>query len=327
MAAKYSSATAQASLLIMSRLLSLLLLGLFSPAISASEIWRWQDEYGRWHFTDQAPAQQTAEDISSQYRLRVPFTLIFEGQGFKSLDHRKAEIEDRLFRVYDLLENVLGLSLSPSKAFRIVIYANKEQMVASHPQYQDPKRSVPRGFFQPANDTIYLYARANPDLMVHTLVHEFFHAMMRHRQIPVWLNEGLAEYVEVISPQGLYSQIAPQPSWITTLQQHYTGSVGHFDAMLATTNYRLYRDQNSRTVIYATGWSLAWFLMSSTEGQLLLGKLLSSNPGSTSEQLINQHWAGGSAALKQQWSLWLKQLIASPIPAPHRYPYHNSPAP
>ena len=97
-----------------------------------------------------------------------------------------------------------GLKLPDAVETRIMVFRD----AASYRDFK-PKRTdgtlddTVAGFFVPGDDVNYITLsagdRSDP---LATAAHEYFHAVLdanyRHREIPPWLNEGLAEYFQTI---------------------------------------------------------------------------------------------------------------------------------
>lgn len=107
------------------------------------------------------------------------------------------------------------------------------------------------------------------------LQHEGFHQFAWHAfgpRLPVWLNEGLAQYFEdAVLAQGRMSLGMANAARIRKVQAALkTGHAQSINELLSVSNRRwsgtLRRDPNHASLMYAQAWSLAYFLIHADEG-------------------------------------------------------------
>lgn len=138
-----------------------------------------------------------------------------------------------------------------------------------------PELPLRRAFFVETDTRLSVYAywgdRVAEDLR-HEVVHGYLHAVVPH--LPLWLDEGLAEYFEV--PRGLAGFNRP----------HLDQLVGHMDANWVPNLKRLEQLQNTSEMTqaeYAESWAWVHFLLETSPAnqQLLrdyLQRLIKSTP-------------------------------------------------
>ena len=284
---------------------------------AASGVYQWRDAQGRLHFGDQPP-EGHGEDLSSRYQQALPFDIVIEGVDYAvspALRDRLATAVRRLFSIY---RHDLGIDYSREREFRIRIHGTE----ASFRRYQRqvaPNLENAAGFYHAGSNQITTWAIPDERALLALITHECAHAIAAanpHR-IPAWLDEGLAEYFELMELHGLSADIPLNPHWLRVLRQHgYPQHGGRLATLMRAPYPQWYAANGPNHLSYAASWSLVWYLMDSREGRQLLSTLLRTpHPQpSSSEHVIERHWPGGMAALEQQWQSWLLRAQGK-----HRY--------
>lgn len=289
---------------------------LLAGSASASGIYQWRDEQGRVHFGDQP--REHAEDLSARYQQTLPFEIVIEGVDYAvppALHDRLATAVKRIFSIY---RQDLGVSYSQEREFRIRIHGS-EASFRTYQQRVAPALENAAGFYNANSNQITTWALPDERALLSLIIHECSHAIAgadSHR-IPAWLNEGLAEYFELLELHGLSADIPLNPHWLKVLRRHRYGERhGKLLALMRAPYPDWYAANGPDNLSYAASWSLVWYLMDSRAGRQLLGTLLKAPYRShhDSERLINQHWPGGLAALERQWQHWLDRADGK-----HRY--------
>ena len=154
-----------------------------------------------------------------------------------------------------------------------------------------------------------------------TTLHESSHAILDEKvpSLPIWVNEGLAEYFERMVPNGNKMVIRQQNSrHIQLLRWIATGELLTMKEYLKLNNYSwrsksIENDQITRTM----AWSIVHFLMSSEKGQKSLVKILQAFANFDSRdpvKIFNKSYQGGIRRLENEWL----KYIQSP-PTIHTY--------
>ncbi|NIP31151.1 MAG: DUF1570 domain-containing protein [Candidatus Dadabacteria bacterium] len=152
--------------------------------------------------------------------------------------------------------------------------------------------------------------------VIRTLLHETSHAILskKTRNVPLWINEGLAEYFEMIKPYKNEIVVDYQYSRYFDLRKWQSGGqlipLGKY-LRLNSYGWReleVVHDQITRTM----AWSIIHFLMSSESGQKSLVKIirkLKAHPDIQSVKIINKNVPGGISRLEREWA---KYISSSP---------------
>lgn len=132
-------------------------------------------------------------------------------------------------------------------------------------------------FTGPTGRGLAVYVEGQPRSKVFaTLQHEGFHQFAYDylgRDVPIWLNEGLAQYFETGVIVGSELRTGMTDSFALEAVQNALrqGKAVPFDELLADTpatwHTRLSKDPDRARLAYAQSWSMAYFLVHANEGR------------------------------------------------------------
>src|SRR5262249_5651505 len=122
---------------------------------------------------------------------------------------------------------------------------------------------------------VIVMLRASDDATRHTVFHEYTHLIVGSalRSIPIWANEGLAEYYATfeLSADGRQAVVGgPIATHVVLLRQRFLPL-----AELLATTASLYDESDRRSIFYAESWALVHFIVSDVpDGKALLSRYL-----------------------------------------------------
>ncbi len=98
-----------------------------------------------------------------------------------------------------LFQNTYKVRVDPGKPIVILAVRDEKSLRELLPEYwEDKDRAHPAGVFQPGSDRHYVALRTDAagEQPYHTIYHEYVHLLIKlnFRGLPVWLNEGFAEF-------------------------------------------------------------------------------------------------------------------------------------
>lgn len=136
--------------------------------------------------------QDAALRLPSQHTVRRGMLQIRSDSDLEANDPRIAELQSLREEVRDLLK-------LPDQRRPVVVYLfQNEDRYSKYMQQRYPKLPARRAFFigTPAELAVYAYwgEQVREDLR-HEYTHGLLHSTLKH--VPLWLDEGLAEYFEV----------------------------------------------------------------------------------------------------------------------------------
>jgi tetratricopeptide (TPR) repeat protein len=213
-------------------------------------------------------APVNAYSADNWIEVRSPHFTVNTNAGEK--DARK--IADQFEQIRQMFHSAFaGLRVDPAQPIIIVAAKNENTMKLFLPEEWETKGHIRHaGIYQQGEDKDYVLLRLDTegDNPFHTLYHEYTHALLRlnFRALPIWLNEGLAEFfgnstlgdkevkTGTIDSGHLYllnqSKLIP----IETLLE-----VGH--------DSPYYNEKDRASVFYAESWAVVHFLMMNPEAR------------------------------------------------------------
>jgi hypothetical protein len=285
---------------------------------SASGIYQWRDDQGKLHFGDRPPDSAVPENLSDRYNFSDNLDIVIEGMDYAVSPLLRDRLAISVRKIFAIYRQALELDYRDAREFRIVIYGD-ESAFRQYQQRIAPVLENAAGFYSSLNNQITTWAIPDQRILERLIVHEASHAISasQGRRIPTWLNEGLAEYFEIMQVQGLSAEIPLSRHWLATLTRHgYHQQPGRLAQTVAVPHQRWYAANGPDNLSYAASWALVWFLMDSAEGRVLIRQLLAGPHADEQSSLtiINRHWPGGFDALEQSWQQWLPRAQGR-----HRY--------
>ncbi|MBQ0753772.1 MAG: DUF4124 domain-containing protein [Gammaproteobacteria bacterium] len=294
----------------------------------ASGVYQWRDEQGRVHFGDAPNPEHNAKNLSADYDFSLPFKLVIEGIGkangktYRIPPKVEQSLGAYVSKIFTIYQQALDLEYPQTREFRIEIYGT-EQAYRAYQQTVAPVLENSAGFYNPATNQITTWGMPAGQLQ-RLITHECSHAISAsHGQyVPVWLNEGLAEYFEEMQVSGLGAQVPVSRQWLYVLKRRgyassSASSTADLRAVIDSPHNLWYTANGADGVSYATSWSLVWFLMDSKQGRSIIAELLNTQHsplGSSSSQFIERRWPGGFDRFSKDWQHWLRDAAGT-----HRY--------
>ncbi len=153
--------------------------------------------------------------------------------------------------------------LDSSVPTRVVVFRDEASFVPFKPLYQGRPANV-AGFFQPGDDVNYIAISLDPSERdpFSTAFHEYVHLHLKDNVpgVPLWLNEGLAEFYGSIQFSGGEAVLgAPLAHYIQLLRGQ--------ELLPLTTLFTInsnsphYNEQDKSGIFYGESWALVHYLM------------------------------------------------------------------
>ncbi|WP_163836231.1 DUF1570 domain-containing protein [Spartinivicinus ruber] len=278
-----------------------------------SRIYKWVDKNGKVHFTDKAPQQQKSTDLSAEYTRKAQyFRLTVEQQGSSLPILMKDKLTTDTQKVFQIMTNSLSLADLRQVTLTIKVFDQLEQF--SHYRSKvAPTLKTNSGFYNPKLNIAAVMRQRNDQHTYAVARHEATHVIIAglFGYIPSWFTEGLAEYFEQMELSGQLATIKPNQGWLRLLarrqQQNQLMSLDQYFSFEGKNWY----EQDSATM-YATAWSVIYFLMDQPDTQQLLSKYMKTLSENKCQPIdakafFTQYYPGGLTALDQHWKIWLKE--------------------
>ncbi|WP_143870672.1 DUF1570 domain-containing protein [Catenovulum sediminis] len=233
-------------------------------------LYTWVDERGVTHISDQKPKQHRAlkYQVANQQALDY-FALNLQTLGLPAAF--KNELESKLNAVFKIYAHLLGIGSLKKIELNLKVLANKQQYLQELAKLGWTGGQSVGVYSYAANSAVIQYTDYQQTMQ--TAIHEAVHAINAglFGITNDWMNEGLAEYFEKIETQLQQRIVKTNGSWLNKMHQVAHQFIPLED--LLTANIGLVAD-NKKHALYANSWASMYFLMSSTQGRVLLKALM-----------------------------------------------------
>ncbi len=212
------------------------------------------------------PARLAAEEKWIEVR-STHFTV--QTPGGES-DGRK--IADQFEQIRALFHSAFpSLRTDPAQPIVVIAVKNEAGMKLYMPEMWETKgHTHAAGLYQPGFDKHYVILQmdAEGNNPYHALYHEYTHALLHlnFSNIPLWLDEGIAEYLGNASIGDKESRIGlEEPGWVYVFQHNKPLPI---ETLFAVDHSSPYYNESERTsMFYAESWALVHYLMLSPEAR------------------------------------------------------------
>lgn len=160
------------------------------------------------------------------------------------------------------------LRYNPPAPAVVIFFKDAKSFALYEPSSAGRKPTHVGGFMQPGRERMYLAVNLDAPEARETSQHEFTHLILELNfgEVPVWLNEGLAEFYERTKIDGAeFTMGEYQPGWWDLLQQEKLLPLD----VLVRADYRKpeFAVEKKRNLLYAESWLLVHYLMVADEGK------------------------------------------------------------
>jgi hypothetical protein len=283
--------------------------------VNKQKIYKWVDEKGRTHFGEKPNAanENKAEDLTKQYEaLQQAVKLSIEYPNWAGDILIESEIKKQSKLVHKVLSYYVPKIYQRQINLKIILFKNvKEFQVQREKQQANAQWGA---YYSWANNSIYLPRYPNIQQTMAIARHEMTHAILAGMlgPVPVWMNEGLAEYMESFSWQMNAAVAQPKV-------REYGRLKGANMELLANAERKdFYGADQKKNYLQAS--ASIYFLLDHQAGREWLKRSFAfygQNPCSkaSAETLFSQNYPGGIEAASRNFNEWLgKGKFAS-----HRY--------
>jgi hypothetical protein len=255
------------------------------------------------------PARALPAKADPWLELRTAHFTLFSEAGEKDTRRVGADLE----RLRDALSQLSpGLALDAPVPTWIYVFKN----AGSFQPYQRLYEGKPRdsgGFFMSRSQGNYVAIdgnhRGNQTALVY---HEYIHYVTRNANLPLWLNEGLAEYYstfEVDKNEALVGlPIAEHVGWLRENPWIPLPELFALDE-----NSKEYNEKARRGAFYAESWALTHYLLAGSpqrRGQLL-DLLRLDKAGTSGKEAFSKIFGSDPAALEREAHTYVKSSTFS----------------
>jgi len=261
-------------------------------------IYRWRDENGKLHFSDQKPEQERELSVQHYEQSLSYFNLSLFDEHSPITAMRRDRISADVKQIYNLLNKNLGFKNIRAVDLNIRLFDQQEDF-QNHKQNVAPKLNTNTGFYSYKRNEAAVYVWPERDNFTHSVIrHESTHVIMAGLLgiTPIWFTEGIAEYFERLHLSGQQKRIALAKDHLATLRPLAQQNILLDWQQFWTKSPQAFYDNPEQN--YAQAWAFIHFLLSSDEGRELFKNMLNyfyQNPCQNIDMIewINRDYPGG----------------------------------
>jgi tetratricopeptide (TPR) repeat protein len=196
----------------------------------------------------------------------------------------------------------------------IVVFADDAEYTPFKPLHAGQPDPFVAGYFKPGHDLSYITLAAggaHADATV-VLFHEYAHALVRDRygRVPLWFNEGLAEYHSVYALAPAQRQVRTGKPLAGRVQYLRTHPLIPLATLLtAERDSPLYNEHDQRGIFYAQSWAFVHYLLSDRTGarqRQLADFLRRTGDGAPVADAVRQSFQLEPSALERQFAAYVR---------------------
>ena len=224
-----------------------------------------------------------------------------------------SEIEQIVVLVGDVQKacaEVLGAGSRVNQAVNLCIFGSQEEFQ----RYGGPKLASlgpAVGFYRTRPMEVVVWAQNSKERMRSTLLHECTHLFLHLAEpdIPIAMDEGLAEVLMNSTLENGTFRILPNPTWSRIAAVALSrDSLPDLDVFLDLSRQEWQRLDAQRIPMRAVSWTLAYWLMESESRQRILAGFLdglSRSGGRHPSQVLAAAAGKRTVDLEKEWQRWI----------------------
>jgi hypothetical protein len=277
---------------------------------TSREVFRWTDANGKVVFSDRNPAGDEAQVIGRTADGGVSmFSTDYRFIGRSAQPEFELELSSNIDGVFRFLADSLDLANVKPLHVTLTVIEGEERFI-SYRNLKTPNLATTSGFYTfDGNQAVVRWLGSVSTMAVAR--HEVTHLALGNwlGNVPLWLNEGLAEFVERLSFQHSYA-LAPAP-----VDEMRTIEGLRRDGKLPGLRAFLVMDRNDwnrlgSEVAYPYAWSLVHFLMKDPQDRLIVSNYLNELAKNRcriidQQAYLEASYPGGLNRLETDWQNWL----------------------
>lgn len=280
----------------------------------SAKIYKWVDENGKVHFSDRQDhrVEQEVVNVRPTASDWSRFDIKVETVDVELSDEENQSIVDGVNNVYEFFDRVMSFDMYRTVPVNILIL--KDYTVYRNYLVRNDRGLgvASYGLYIPSEHQIVVYMQEDRGLTFRTIKHEVSHAVVDTivPYAPAWLNEGLAEQMEMLErdESGLYFEPHPVNRWVVAqaLDQDRLTDIDEF-LKLSSNKWR-HSEMAGHGSLRAQSGEFVFFLLSKPTRRNFLVRLMHNfNRGdrTLSYYLADDNYLGGLTMLGSDWRRWL----------------------
>lgn len=233
---------------------------------------RWRDADGVLHYSSDAPPGDASDSARIEAGVPPGATITVQGLDTELPPLALGQLQGDAAAVIALLRSELGIVLDRTIRIDAVVVADGGTFDRLRGEAA-PRLAAIGGFYNPQDRRLVVRRQARDAATRTVLRHEAVHAILHETvgPLPIWLNEGLAEYFEKLQPDA--HSVATAPEWTELLRGFDLAErVDLLDNALSADHVRFHGADVE--AMYASSWALTSHLMRDAPGRRLLRELI-----------------------------------------------------
>lgn len=287
---------------------------LFSP-LSYGEIYRWVDESGRVSFGDKRVYGVTQEALSVKPPpsdwLQYDISIDAHESDITASEIERIKIDvNNVYRFYD---HVMSFNLYKTVPVKIQLFSSEEPYYRHLRERLGREVEPSRGIFLRNYNEIVVYLRKNREGTFRTIKHEVSHAIINTiaPRTPVWLNEGLAEQMEMIEEdEGSLVIEKHSENWNFVSYKVRQGSIPELSNFLDVSSGAFRDKQKVRgNGLQSITGEIVGFCLSTGPDRSFISRILheySRGNKFKSLYLVDNNYIGSISSMQIKWDNYLK---------------------
>ena len=222
-------------------------------------------------------------------------------------------IAQRLELFHEVIGRIFSSQVTASPVPTVVIVFQNARSSAPYRPMFNGKPVDAAGYFALGDDVNYIAVNAEQDNEAHGLIfHEYTHFLLHNAlgDVPLWADEGLAEFYETFSSTGARTALIGMPNR-SNLRLLQESTLLPITQLLAVTHDSpMYNEGNRRGVFYAESWALVHYLTfggaeRANRFQLFL---MAASQGAESAQAFKEVFGSDTDALQSDLFSYVRRM-------------------
>ncbi|WP_309043575.1 DUF4124 domain-containing protein [Marinobacter sediminicola] len=279
-----------------------------------AQIYKWVDEDGKVHFSDRKDHRIEQEEVrvkpgASKW---ARYEIDIKAVDVELTGEEHQQIADGVNNVYEFFDRVMSFDMYRTVPVNILIFRGKAEYQNYLIGNNRGSSIASYGLYIPSEHQIVVYIREHRSLTFKTIKHEVSHAVVDSiiPYAPAWLNEGLAEQMEMLErdESGLYFERHPDNQWVVARAREQ-GRLAEIDQFLKlpSDKWRHSDSSGSGSLRAQSGQFVCFLLSTPTRRNFVVRLMHNFNRGdrTLSYYLVDDNYLGGVTMLGSDWNRWL----------------------
>ncbi|UZE96502.1 DUF4124 domain-containing protein [Alkalimarinus alittae] len=276
--------------------------------VDKTSIYRWTDENGQVHFSDNKPNKQVSREVTEQYahdKQYFRMNLSSPERGLPTL--LGEQLQRDVNAIYSYLSDRMEADHLRQVDLNLKVF-NTANGFEQYRQIHAPSLRSIAGFYTSLNnEAVVMQQHTDPQTRA-VARHEATHVINAglFGRSPIWFNEGIAGYFE----QYDYANLKSGATHASQYHLSYLASEFKKNQLPSLRDYLQLSESewraNDQRTMYAMAWSIIYLLQSHHEGEQFTRRLFShmaENPCVTLDPIPfwREHYPGGLTKFNQRW--------------------------